>query len=270
MFTMSVCARVLLTLSLFALGIVPADSGERRPPLLGGRSAPEATRVATVFDGAQETQERVRRPESRGRELRRPAERESREPTGPPPVVRLEATVYRLGLPAADVVGIDTTALAQAATLAEFDKMMRALGDTRILYHVDQTVNLRERPQIKMVADQPYVSGTTTTETGIVSKRINRTDVGMEIKLMGDWVPGSAAQRVHLSLSVSLSKVEDSAVKVTPEITSPVFREVRQNHGGPVDFDRAAVLFNLDGSSTDESGNAVAVVTRVVLHRDAQ
>jgi hypothetical protein len=262
-----VCARSLLTLSAVILDIGAVTPREARPMLRNIDVAFEEAPVLAMLDRLQEAGQRAAQPESGEGGQERPANRQSREPVGPPPVVRLEATVYRLKLPAVDVVGIDTAALAQPTALAEFDTAMRGLGDARVLYHVAQTVNLHERLKIEITASQPYASGTTTTAAGVVSNSIRRTDVGMRLELRGGWVPDSAMKRVHLSLEATLSRVEDSALKVAPDVTSPVFRKVRQNHSGPVDFGDPALLLTLDGSCTDKSGEAVAFITRVVLHR---
>ncbi|MFQ5804895.1 MAG: hypothetical protein ACE5I3_00430 [Phycisphaerae bacterium] len=264
MATLSLCAR-----SLFALFLMVTDAGSPDVrdalPLMGSRNAAvEEVLVVAPREGPQENESRPRHAPGR-RSQERSADASRREPAGPPPVVRLDAAVYRLGLSAEEVVQIDAAALAQAASLVEFDEAVRALGDASVLYRVDQTVNLRERGRIRIVADQPYVTGSSRTKDGRLLRSVSRHDIGAEFRVWGDWAPQGASKLVHLSLDVEVSTVEGSQVEAGSDVTAPVFRKVEQHHSGPVELGQPVVLLNLDGACTDRSGRAVAFITRAVL-----
>jgi hypothetical protein len=184
----------------------------------------------------------------------------------PPQAARFEAAVYRLALSAEQVVQIDAAALAQAATLAEFDAAVRAFGDARVMYRVDQTINIGQSPRIRIVADQPYVTGTVAAQDGRPRRTITRHDVGAEFRAFGAWVPGRAGECMHFTLDVEVSMLEESALEIGTDLAAQTFRKNHQRYGGPAELGQPLVLLNLDGACTDKSGQAVALLTRVVLH----
>ncbi len=265
MFTRSICARSLFTLSAFVLTVGLPGAATDRPILSDASAADQEQPVLASLDRPQESQQRGAPPGVRGRA--QPGTRESHEaePAGPLPIVRFEAAVYRLALSVEDAVRIDAAGLAEAASLVEFDEALRALGDAQLLYRVDQTANLRERDRIRISADQPYMTGSSRTKDGQTLWTVARQNVGAEFSFSGAWLAESPSQVVHLSLDVGLSATEESGVELGTDLASPVFRKVEQRHSGPVHFGRPVILLGLDGACTDDAGRAVAFVTRVVL-----
>lgn len=262
MLALPLCAQSLVIASMFVVGLNSPGAPDARLALSDGGAAAGQAPALALLDQPQENQ---RRPGARSRGPTQSAEPAAGGPADTPPVVRLKAAVYRLALSTENVVRIDAATLARAASLAEFDQAVRALGEASVLYRVDQTINLRGRGRIHIAADQPYRTGVVKTKDGRRMTSVSRKDVGVNLKVAGDWVPGSAPKRIHLSLEVEISAIEVSQVEVGDDVASPIFRKVLQYHGGPVELGHPAVLLNLDGACTDESGNAVAFLTRVVL-----
>jgi len=269
MFTLSIGARSLFTLSAFLLTIGSPGAATDRPALSDAGAADQERPVVAPPDRPQESQRRRTPPSVRGRARPGSGEFDDAGPAGPSPVVRFEAAVYRLALSVEDAVRIDAASLAQVASLVEFDEALRALGDAQVLYRVDQMVDLRQRERIRIAADLPYASSFSKIKDGQALRSVHRQNVGAEFDFSGDWVGADRSERVHLSLGVKVSALESSQVAVGPDVTAPMFRTVDQRHCGPVQLGRPVVLLNLDGACTDNAGRAVAFVTRAVLRSTA-
>jgi hypothetical protein len=265
MFTLSVCARSLFTLSAFVLTVGAPGAATDQPALSDVGVADQERPVVALLDRTQEAQRRRTPPGVPGRA--QPGTRASDEarPSGPPPVVRFEAAVYRLAVSGENAIRIDAVSLSQAGSLVEFDEALRAFGEIQVLYRVDQTVDLQQRGRIRVSADQPYVSGSSTAKDGRAMRSIAREGVGVDFDFSGESVPGSGSKLVRLSLEVELSALEQSAVQTGADVTAPLFRKVEQRYCGAVELGRPIVLLNLDGACTDSAGRAVAFVTRIVL-----
>jgi hypothetical protein len=225
---------------------------------------------------------RTTRESQRGeRELARQERSEEEPATTPKPVtpqpsVRFEAVVYRLTMSTENAVRIDAAEVAEQPTLMQFDEALRGLGEAQLLYRVDQTVALhdderaqsrRGRRRIMITADQPYVSGSTRSEDGGERTSIARRDIGVVFELAGMWVGDSTPEVIQLTLNVQLSALEPSGVRVGPDLTSPVFRDVEQMYSGDVEPGKPIVLLSLDGATADADGRAVAYMTRARLSR---
>jgi hypothetical protein len=265
MFTLSICARSVFTLSAFVLAIGSPGAGNGGPALSDASAADQERAVVARLDEPQEGRQRRAPSGARDGAQPRSADSDQAEPPGPPPVVRFEAAAYRLALSTENAVRIDAASLAEAGTLVEFDEALRALGDAQVLYRVDQTVNLRQHRRIRITADEPYVTGSSKAKDGRPMPSVARRDVGAEFDFAGEWAPGGGSKLVHLWLQVEIDALEESRVETVSDVAAPVFRGVEQQHGGLVGFGRPIVMLSLDGACTDRSGRAVAFITRVVL-----
>ncbi len=181
----------------------------------------------------------------------------------PAPTVRLDTVVYRLALSADKAVALDSAKLGRQTTLADFEKRLRSLGDARLLYRIDQTVNLRDQARIYAQADQPLAPAAASSGG---KRRVpsGRRTTGIELSVGGDWAAGAAGRLAMLSLRVDVATVE--TVSVGQASSSPLFRDVRQNYMAPTRYEQPIVLVSLDGNCGDAQGRCVAFITRVVLH----
>ncbi len=266
MFTLSVCAQSLFALSVLTLGSGSPCVGEACPAPGVDDTGAMKTIVVDLQGVPQEQEARPARRATRRRVEQQSPEPEKRAVDAPQQAVRFEAAVYRLALSAEKVVQINAADLAQATSLAEFDAAVRMFGEARVMYRVDQTINIGQSPRIRIVADQPYVTGTVTAQDGRPRRTIARDDVGVEFRAFGAWVPGRAGKCMHFTLDVEVSMLDESAIEIGTDLAAQTFRKNHQRYGGPVELGQPLVLLNLDGACTDKSGQAVALLTRVVLH----
>ena len=173
--------------------------------------------------------------------------------------------VYQLSLPAEKALALNSRRLAKVEGLADFDKLLRGLGDAKLLYRIDQTVNLREHKEIETEADQPFPAGRSHS-SGKRPVMVVRRRTSLELTASGDWLRGAAGRIAMLSLEIELSAAE-AAGDNTGCPGSPIFRAIRQTYAAPTGFEQPVILINLDGLCTDVLGRCVAYITRVVPHR---
>lgn len=246
---------LLIALPLAAAQERPQPRGERTPRPTPP-AAPSAPRE-TAADAAQ--------PEDEARRASRDESRRGRggRPEGPP--VRFEATVFSVSLPQDAILQLEADKLAEGAgTNAALDKALRNLGKVSILYREDQIIKLGMPVRIGTTADTPYVSGTSTTTGGTVTRMIARQDVGTRFDLNTMFSDADDPRALTVILGIDVSSVTSSDIAVADEVKSPVFRKVTQTYAGPLP-NRPIVLVSVDGAATNADGHANAIVTRIVF-----
>jgi len=176
-------------------------------------------------------------------------------------VADIDAIIYEVRVPPARVGELDAEALsAGQGTPADFQKLLEAIGRTKVLYRMDQAVKLAG-DQIKIATREPVPMASRVTQTGQRIHAVMYRDVGAILKIAG-WPQGDDL-RVHLS--IELSSVSDSAVKIARNVPAVAYRRATLTHNGPVRPGRAFAIVSVDASSRDAEDKAVGYVARVVL-----
>lgn len=188
---------------------------------------------------------------------------------GPPPwdgpMVRLDATVYRVTLPIAAAGQLDGAALStKAGSVAEFTKALESIGATTLMYRADQVIAAANPARIEINSDVPYVTGTSTTQGGQTVQSIARQDVGLTI----EWVtrvmePGPPA-KVDASLVLETAFTTASNIETAGGTRAPVFRRAKQRFSTPFVTDKPFVLISSETPAA-EDGKVDAIVTRFVI-----
>lgn len=191
--------------------------------------------------------------------------RRATDPNYDPPL-RFEVIIYQVEIPPDKVAAIDTQALAtQGDTMPDFDKALRALGPTSILYRADQTITLQGRNRIQIGGDVPIVVGATVTPAGQMQNQVSRQRFGAEIDVSGRWLPADGPFRPQGSVTIELTDASPGIVDVGGGVKAPVFRSLRQNYGGELELGKPIVLLSVDGAGTVEARRSVAYVTRLMF-----
>ena len=173
----------------------------------------------------------------------------------------VDASIYEVRVPPARVGELDAEALsAGQGKPADFQKLLEGIGQTKVLYRMGQAVKLAG-DQIKVGTREPVPMASRVTQTGQRIHAVMYRDVGAILKIAG-W-PQGGDLRVHLS--IELSSVSDSAVKIGRNVPAVVYRRATLTHNGPVRPGRAFAIVSVDANSRDAEGKAVGYVARVVL-----
>ncbi len=187
----------------------------------------------------------------------------SQEPL-PDPIRRtnLQLVVFEVELPVDVMHEIKTNELtARAETLTTLSAALKDLGNVRMLYRLDQMVELRRGRDVTRLtigAQMPFVSGTTVSDSGQTSNSVQYRDVGCIVKLRGGWhTPPRGSSRIDLELS----SVTESGVELGNSVKAPVFRKLVQRFDGPIRAGTPIVLLSIDGSAKGDT--ASAYVTRI-------
>ena len=194
---------------------------------------------------------------------------------GPLSSALFQAVVYETTLPAARAGGLDAKALAGAATREELQKALAALGPTRLLYQADQTVSLTSENQIRIGSQQPFVTGTRTTEAGGRVNQITYQDVGAIFKFSAKSAAGGDRAALNVRLDVELAVPSSSGVEIAAGTKANSTRRVSTNYTGEIVLGRPFVLVGLDSSAASPGGpqaggkdpNSAAFVCRVLLSK---
>ncbi|MFQ5423881.1 MAG: hypothetical protein ACE5F9_07860, partial [Phycisphaerae bacterium] len=178
---------------------------------------------------------------------------------------RVQIVIYKVALPRDRITALDVDDMtAEAKTSATLQKALDELGDTTVLYRIDQVVKLSANPSFTIGSSTPFVRGTQTSKRGAKTARISYQDVGCSIDLGGVWrrnEPDSGEARMDLELS----SMDDSTVDLGNDRTAKVFRNVKQRFEGLVRTGRPVVLLSLDAGTPQDT--ATAYVTRFELTR---
>lgn len=193
--------------------------------------------------------------------------------TGPAPAraidvesARFRAAVCQTQLPANRVDEMDAAALGaiKAKTAGDFRTALAKLGKTKLLYQVDQVVDLRKE-RIKLSAKAPMVTGSRRTGGGQTTRMIQYARVGALFDIEGKQVEGPEGKSVHVRLTIDLSALSDSGVEIAEGVPAPIVRQVTLTYKGPVEPGRPIVMVSIDSSAGGKDAKPAAFVARVII-----
>ena len=174
---------------------------------------------------------------------------------------RFQATIYEVRVPADRIGALDAGVLvAQAATPEDLEKALSAVGRTRAVYAIDQTVSLA-KDRIHLGKREPFVTNTRVAQAGRRMNMIQYEDVGVIFAIAGQ--PGDAG--LDVAVEIEMSALTDSATQVAEGVSAMTVRQVVLGRNGAVRLGRPEVLIGADASTQDADGNAVAYVCRLVF-----
>ena len=181
---------------------------------------------------------------------------------GEGPTTAFDATIYDVRLPVDQIGRLDVAALTRAAaTAADFEKALAALGPTVPLYRANQSVRLSD-DSILLSSSTPYITNSQTTGTGQVINTVTYRDTGASFIMAGK---ATASGSLELDLAIQVSTLSDSTVPIAGNIKAPIFRIAQMSHKGPVEAGKAFVVLNIDADHVDAAGKAVAYIARITM-----
>jgi hypothetical protein len=179
-----------------------------------------------------------------------------------------EAAVYEVQVPAARAGELDgNTLAAKAATAEDLRKALADLGPTKILYTVDQPVNLYSE-NIRVGSREPFVTNTRVTETGATLNAVQYQQVGVIIAISAGQPPRDSKRRdPDVQMKIELSALCDSGREIGPGIKAAIVRSVSIDHSEPLQYGRPFIMLNTSYPPPDEKASPVAYVIRGVFSK---
>jgi len=177
------------------------------------------------------------------------------------PTSTFDATIYDVRIPADQIGLLDLNALTRsAASPAEFEKALAALGAIAPLCRVSQSVRL-EQDSVNVGTQTPYIQSSTNTARGVVNVP-NWYQTGTSFSMAGK---PTGINRIDLNLQIQVSTLSESSVAVQENLRAPAFRSASMSYKGLVTPREPFVILSVDGSTKDGNGKAVAFIARVTL-----
>jgi hypothetical protein len=178
------------------------------------------------------------------------------------PTCSLDATIYRLHLPADQIGRLDLNALNKASASAdEFEKALKTLGSMTPQYRAGQSVRLAG-DSISIGTSTPYVTASRVTDNGRSVNTVQYSNTGAIFNIAGRDDGGG---RIELDLGIEISSMTDSSAEIGTGVKAPLHRMARMSHKGTVEGNKPFVVVSVDAASVDAEGKAVAYIARVTL-----
>jgi len=215
--------------------------------------------------------------------------------SSPPPTnvapARFEATVYELDIPENRIAELDAATLeASAATPQSLAAALGAFGTPKVLYKVDQTVNLYGE-NITLGTQEPTVSGTTMNPRGMRVNSLMYQNVGLITRIAADprsaernamirpfggggmggggrssggpGGPGFVAPDVQLNFQLSV--IAKSGVEIADGVSASSVRTVALSQSGTPRFGKPSVLVTVSAAGAGEKSLPVAYIIRYLF-----
>jgi hypothetical protein len=188
-----------------------------------------------------------------------------RPPTDVAPA-RFEAAVYEVQVAENRIVDLEAEALeTKAVTLQDLAKALQDFGKTKLLYKIDQTVNLYGE-NIMLGTREPMVTGTRKTDTGGAINTITYQEVGLIVNLSANPPPPESPRKgLHVQVHFQLSAIAASSVEIAPEVKASSIRNLQLSHSETPRFGKPLVLLNVASPTGGDKAPPVAYVVRYVF-----
>jgi len=191
-------------------------------------------------------------------------------PTSQPPIeiapARFEATVYEVQVPEQRIADLDAQALeAKAPTAQDLAKALAEFGKVKVLYKIDQTVNLYGE-SIMLSTSEPMVTGTHGRESGPSMNSITYMEAGLIVNLSASAPPEDPpGKELCVQANFELSALADSAVEIAPQVKATSIRKMDLRHSETPRFGKPLVLLNVSAPGGGDQAQPVAYVIRYVF-----
>jgi hypothetical protein len=189
----------------------------------------------------------------------------------PPPTniapARLEVTIYEVQVPEDRTADLYTLSLEpRAATAQSLAQALAEFGKTKVLYRIDQSVNLYSE-SISLVTSEPMVTGTRISSTGTALNTVTYQNVGLVVNISAS-APQKDSPRKGLATQVSftLAAIVDNDVIIAPNVKASSIRKVQINHSELPRFGKPVVQLNVSAPAGDDSTFSTAYVVRYVFN----
>ena len=180
--------------------------------------------------------------------------------------VRFQAVLCQVRLPPERVVEIDPDRLA-AGGVKGFVAKLSAIGTSRVLYRLDQTVDLHTTSRIRTGSRVPFVTNARMTQTGRTVRAIEYVRAGVNCRITPKPVKDTDPPCMQAKVEIDLTTAADSRVSVSEKVKAVAMHSVTLLHAGPVALGRPFVMVATGPAGQGKDAEAVAFVCRAVFTR---
>jgi hypothetical protein len=163
---------------------------------------------------------------------------------------QFQATVYEVQAGAEQLGNLGAKALtSQAATPETLLAALAQKGNARLLYRIEQTVNVFST-RIITGSSEPVISGMRTTTAGGTVNSISYQNVGFIVQLSAQGPPrdqDTAAPVV--TMAIKLSVVRPGEKEIAPGQKESVIRAMSLDHTGALELHRPQVLLAISSNA---------------------
>ena len=182
--------------------------------------------------------------------------------------VRVKATVYQVVVPDEKVSELDSHSLASGGkTLAMMRTALAALGQTKVLHHIDQSVELGREHRLSTESRLPIVNSIARGKNDVVTVNYsNPMILGATFHVFGVWNNDVRGGSVETKFAVDLRGSRELEIQLFEQkkVVNYDIHSCNLSHAGFVRPGEPAVLLTVVGDAR-KSGNAFVYVVRLVL-----
>jgi hypothetical protein len=194
-----------------------------------------------------------------------PASDESGHPADVLPA-HFQVTVYEVQANADRLTTLDRNSLSQqAATPESLLKVLAEAGRARILYRVNQPVNVYSE-RIMIGTSEPVVTATRTDARGQVINSLRYQNAGLTIKLAAQQPTGAVdGSKPNVKMSIELAVLSPSDTEVAQGRKATTTSNLGLEHSEPLEFNRPMVMVAVRAASPAEQLNPLVHVIRYMF-----
>ena len=175
---------------------------------------------------------------------------------------QFQATVYEVEAATTRLPALDTSVLARAATPEQLLASLRDAGKPRVLYRIDQPVNVFS-DQVVVQTNKEIVTGTRMGRNGEPINSYVSHNMGVSVRLSAQAPPKNAKREgpdVTISFNVSADAPGNTELELGQMAMS--FPMISQEHNEPLEPGRPRVMLAMGSSSAAEQAKPFVYVFR--------
>jgi hypothetical protein len=178
---------------------------------------------------------------------------------------RARVSVYRISVPSNRAASLRPSELSEASDDAALTSKLEKLGTSKLLYVMDQGVDLGKSPTMSIASSCPFSAGSVAGKDGQRMMNVSYQDVGCIVNMEGEW-PADTPEAGEANIEVEISHVADTDLQIAPDARASKRSKVRQHFAGPFESSRPIILLSLEAGA--EKDTTTAYVTRIELRRE--
>ena len=180
-----------------------------------------------------------------------------------------EATVFEVKVPESRITELDAVALENAAVNSRsLENLLKSFGPPRILYKVDQPVNLYGE-DILLGSSEPMITG--TSFGGVNNSSVNNItyqNIGLHTQISANPNEGEARPDPAVQLRFQLTVVADGGVPISDKVNASRIRTINLTQSGTPKFGKACVLVTVSPGGTNEKPEPIAYIVRYLFTQE--
>ena len=184
---------------------------------------------------------------------------------------QIQFAVYEVTTNAERMGELDAKTLAAEASTAQgLAKALNRVGVSRILYAIDQPVNVYSET-INIGAREAVITDSRVTQSGDKINSFRYENTGIVVRLTAKMpLKGTQRKSPRITLSVALSVLTPSTVEISPSMRASTIRKLSFEHQEVLVLSQPRVALLTSSTSTGQPSSASVYVVRYVFNPPIQ